>query len=400
MSSMSVARYFPWSRVKVTGQSVSGEGDLAQVDIEPDLRYNPVCHACGCQKGRIHQWHGRAVRDLDLGSAQVILAVSYRNVGCPQCGAVRVEDLEFVRPRQRITNRLARYIHQLCQMLSVSQVARHLGLDWKTVKNIDKTFLEKEYGETDYEGLRILAVDEIAVRRGHNYMTVVLDYETGRVVWMGKERKAKTLKGFFSGMTKEQKSGIEAVAMDMWAPYIKAVRDSLPAGVQIVFDLFHVVSAFNKVIDKVRNAEYRKAKGEHKQVLKGSKYLLLRNTVRRKKNRQQLKRILDLNETISTVMILKEMLKRIWRYRYRGWARRRLTEWCELARSVGYQCVTKFASRLEKYSYGILAHCDYPIGTSRLEGCNNKIKVIKREAYGFHDDRYFALKIIQAFHPT
>jgi transposase len=102
---------------------------------------------------------------------------------------------------------------------------------------------------------------------------------------------------------------------------------------------------------------------------------------------EELKQILELNETISTMLILKEMLKQIWRYKYRTCAKRRLKEWCELARSLGYHCVTKFASRLEKYSDGIFSHCDYPIGTSKLEGCNNKIKVIKRNAYGFHDDR-------------
>lgn len=228
----------------------------------------------------------------------------------------------------------------------------------------------------------------------------VIGPTSGRVVWVGKDRKAATLKRFFALMTKEQKSQIEAVAMDMWKPYIKAVKESLPGSTDIVFDLFHVVAAFNRVIDKVRNAEYRKAQGEHKLVLKGSKYLLLKNTVRRKKGRQQLKRILELNETISAMMVLKEMLKRIWRYKYRAWASRRLKEWCDLARSVGYQCVSKFASRLERYRYGILNHCDHPIGTSRLEGCNNKIKVIKRQAYGFHDDRYFGLKIIQAFDQT
>lgn len=400
MSSMSVAHYFPFSRAKVTGQAVGAEAELAVIRIEPDFRYKPICHECGCTEGRIHEWHSRAVRDLDLASAKVFLNVNYRNVRCPRCQATRVEHLQFVQPRERVTERLARYIHELCKMLPISQVAEHLDLNWKTVKRIDKRFLQQQYGETNYEGLRLIGVDEIAVRKGHNYLTVVLDYETGRVVWVGKDRKAKTLKRFFAGMTKKQKSRIEAVTMDMWDPYIKAVRKSLPAKAEIVFDLFHVVSGFGKVIDKVRNAEYRKAKGEHKKVLKGSKYLLLSNVVRKKKARQQLERILELNQTISTMLVLKVMLKRIWRYKYRAWAQRRLEEWCEMARSVGYECVSKFASRLENYSYGILNHCDYPIGTSRLEGCNNKIKVIKRQAYGYHDDEFFALKIIQAFDPT
>lgn len=157
---------------------------------------------------------------------------------------------------------------------------------------------------------------------------------------------------------------------------------------------------FNRVIDKVRNSEYRKASEQDKAVYKGAKYLLLRNrkNVRRKSHRQQLKELLALNEVINTVMILKEKLKRIWTYRSKTWASKALDQWCELARSLKHPSVTGFARMLERYRYGILNHCDYPIHTGKLEGVNNKIKVIKRKAYGFHDLRYFTLKIYHAFH--
>lgn len=402
VSSMSIALYYPWSRVKITAQSVSPQADLAQINLEPDRRFSPICHLCGSKAKAVHDWHVRFLRDLRMAGARVWIKVSYRNIWCPKCRATRVEDLEFFRPHKRLTTRLARYVHELCKLLPVQQVADHLGLDWKTVKNIDKELLERQYGETDYEGVHIIAVDEIALKKGHSYMTVVLDYETGRVVWVGQGREAKTLKAFFDGMTKEQKEAIGAVAMDMWDPYIKAVRQSLPEKVMIVFDLFHVIAAFNKVIDKVRNEEYRQANDEDKEVIKGSKYLLLKNkaNVDRKEARQHLKRLLALNETLSKVMILKDLLKRLWRYKYPAWAARALRQWCALARTIAHASVKKFANRLQRYRYGILNHCHYPIGTSRLEGCNNKIKVIKRQAYGFHDERYFALKIIQAFDPT
>jgi len=160
------------------------------------------------------------------------------------------------------------------------------------------------------------------------------------------------------------------------------------------------VANFNRVIDKVRNSEYRKASKEDKAVYKGAKYLLLKNrkNVRRKSHRQQLKELLALNEVINTVMILKEKLKHIWTYRSKTWAGKALDHWCELARSIKHPSVTGFARMLERYRYGILNHCDYPIHTGKLEGMNNKIKVIKRKAYGFHDLRYFTLKIYQAFY--
>ena len=168
---------------------------------------------------------------------------------------------------------------------------------------------------------------------------------------------------------------------------------------KIVFDLFHVVANFNRVIDKVRNSEYRKASKEDKAVYKGSKYLLLKNrkNLKTQEQRQHLKELLSLNETINTVMILKETLKHIWAYRSRTWATKALDSWCSLARSLNHQSVTKFTNTLERYRYGILNHCNYPIHNGKLEGVNNKIKVLKRKAYGFHDLRYFTLKIYQAF---
>jgi transposase len=160
------------------------------------------------------------------------------------------------------------------------------------------------------------------------------------------------------------------------------------------------VAAFGRVIDKVRNSEYQKAAEQDKDVFKGAKYLLLKNrkNVRRQSQRQQLKRLLELNEVISTVMILKNKLKHIWSYRSRTWAAKALNNWCALAHSLSHPSVTSFAKMLDRYRYGILNHCQYSIHTGKIEGVNNKIKVIKRKAYGFHDVRYFTLKIYQAFY--
>jgi len=303
--------------VKVTTHNVSAKADLAVIDIKPDKRFKPICYICKTGASGIHSEDVRQVRDLDFASAKVFLRCWYRSIYCPQCNSVVVEDLELFVPYQRITRRLAGYIHDLCKKLTITDVANHLDLNWKTVKKIDKLFLEKEYSETDYNNLRLLAVDEIALKKGHQYMTLVIDYVTGRVVWMGKGRTAKTLKAFFNGMTAKQKEKLEAIVMDMWDPFIKATKEAVPH-LKIVFDLFHLVSAFNKVIDKVRNSEYEKASQEGKAVIRGSKYLLLKNRVRKKKEREHLQLLLDLNETITTVMILRDKLKMIWKYKYRA----------------------------------------------------------------------------------
>ena len=171
-----------------------------------------------------HSWTQRTIRDLNLAATRVWITCRYRKLFCTHCRHISIEDLDLFHPYLRVTHRLAFYIHQLCQYMTVSDVAKHVKMDWKTVKNIDKMYLEAKYGQPDYNELKILAVDEIAMRKGHNYLTVVLDYLSGRIVFIGKDRKAKTLKRFFNQMTAKQRKSIEAVAMDMWDPFINAVK--------------------------------------------------------------------------------------------------------------------------------------------------------------------------------
>jgi len=399
MSDISIARYLPFMRVKITGQTVHGDNaDSALITLMPDLRYRPVCHECGRPAVTVHsQGYRRHIRDLNLASAQVWLQVGYRKIWCNDCGGARVEQLSFAHASQRVTHRMARYIYGLCEKMTVKEVAEHLDLDPKTVKQIDKEYLAEEFGDTNTDNLRVLMIDEIAVRRGHRYMTVVADYFSGRVIWMGPNRDKKTLGKFFATMTPEQKDAIEAVAMDMWEPFINRVKHHCPQA-QIVFDFFHLVQSFGRVIDKVRRDEYLRATEKDRKVLKGSRYLLLKNEENlTDKQRDRLKNVLELNSTLSTLYILKDQLKLVYYYSDRETVKRVLDEWCEMARQIDHSSVQAFIKRLRFFEYGILNHADYPIGTSQLEGINNKIKVIKRKAYGFHDDNYFALKVKQAF---
>ncbi len=397
MSDLSVAAYFPWRRVRIVHQSVQSGPPSALIRIEPDRRFRPACHACGGPARTVHSHARRFVRDLDFGGHRMLLQVEHRKICCDTCNGVRVEQLEFVDSSQRVTNRLAVYAAGLCRMgMTVQAVAHHLDLDPKTVKAIDKAAMEVAFGETRYDGLQRLAIDEIAVRRGHSYMTVVLDYDTGRVVWMGEGRQIETLDRFFENMPETARSGIRAVAIDMWEPYINSIRKWCPEA-DIVFDLFHVVKAFNKVIDDIRNEEFRKADQEGRELLKGSKYLLLRGgSTLKRKQRLRLKGILAANERLNIVYWMKDLLKHIWDYQRRSWAETTLDGWCLAAEEDGHPALLRFARRLQTFRYGILNHCRHPIHTSKIEGVNNKIKVIKRVAYGFHDLEYFALKVKQA----
>ena len=224
----------------------------------PDFRFNPICHECGCEAEGVYSWHRRELKDLPLGSTPITMFYNYRKIKCPKCGAIKVEQLNITDAGgPGITNRMANYIYNLCKKITVNEVANHLNLDPKTVKTVEKEFLEKKFGETDYSHSGYLAVDEISIGEHHQYMTVILDFNTGRVIWTGKDRKAETLDNFFSNMPEKQRNKVKAFAMDMWDPYIKSVKKWCPQA-SIVFDKYHIISDFNDTIDKVRRKEQKK----------------------------------------------------------------------------------------------------------------------------------------------
>jgi transposase len=226
----------------------------------------------------------------------------------------------------------------------------------------------------------------------------VLDLETGRIVWVGKGRTEATLASFFDELTPEQRKSIVAVASDMAAGFRNAVEKACPQAAQ-VYDLFHIVAKYSReVVDVVRNQEANKQDEEGRKLIKGSRYLLLKNDSNLKEpQREALRELLDANETLNTVYVLKDQFKEIWRHTDTASASRALGHWCTLAEQSGISALATFGRNLRKHEKGIVNHALYPIHTGRLEGINNKIKVIKRQAYGFRDDDYFILKIKGAF---
>jgi transposase len=326
-----------------------------------------------------------------------MLQVGYRKVWCSRCGGVRVEDMGFCDPCSRITTRLARYIYDLCKVMTVLDVARHLDLDPKTVKSVEKAFLLQEHGKDNHQNLRVLVIDEIAIRKGQRYLTIIADYLTGRIVSVESGRNKETLDSFFLRLTPLQKEQIEAVAVDMWEPYINRIRHHCPQAM-IVFDFFHLVKAYGDVVKSVRREEYRLADRHQRQYFRGSEYILLKNAQNLSEGQgQRLERLLKINRTLHIAYMLKDQLKDLYRYSDRRQVQHALDTWCQMASHINHDKMQAFIRRLKFFAYGILNHCDYPIGTGLLDGMNNKIKVIKRRAYGFHDQDYFALKLKQAF---
>jgi len=365
--------------------------DLLIQRMPPALR----CSNCGQMGFDRYDRTRQRIRDLSAFQLHTYLVLDKWRVHCPVCG-VRVEDLGFAAPYSRHTRRFEDLVARLCEHLPVANVSELLGMDWKTVKEIDKRALQRAFAEPDYSGLRLLSIDEISYKKRQKYLTLVLDLDRTRVVWVGKGRRQATLEAFFDQIGEEVAHGIEAIAVDMWDPYIAAINDRAPQAA-IVFDKFHVIRNYSKVIDRVRVEEFRKAEAKDKPVLRGTKYLLLKN--QENLSPQQLCRLEELrslNENLNVVYVLKDDLKRLWDCTEREEAALLLADWTQAAQESRIEPLLSFAKTLNHYAYGLLNHCPYPINNARLEGLNNKIKVIKRRCYGFHDLDYFALKIKQA----
>jgi len=397
MIKINITPLFLKCQVKIIAQYYDPENDQFYFEARYDKRHIPRCHECGNQSKNIHSYDNRIIRDLDIMNKKVYINIEYRKIRCKNCGCVRVEDLGILTPHQRFTDRLAQYVILLCKEQNIKWISNTFDLNRITIKNIHKNHLMKKYKTPDYSNLRIIAIDEISMKKGHKYLTNIINYETGEVVYVGEGRKYRTLARFFRKLKAKEKRKIEAVCIDMWKPYIKAIKKHLP-NAAIVFDLFHIVQMFGRIIDKVRISEYKKLSKDNKDILKGVKYILLRNKRNLgRKDKARLEEILDINKNLSLVYIIKDYIKKLWYYKYPKYVIDGITDILNILRTSGNKILVSFAKRLNKYSYGIINHCKYKINTSFVEGINNKIKVIKRKAYGFHDIQYFKLIIMDSF---
>lgn len=378
------------------------KGPTAQVWIElhPMAGHGMYCSGCGRLCDKVHDVEERWVRDLPILDAQTHLCVERRRVACPSCGP-KVERLPWLEPYARVTNRLAAAVALLCRTLTVKDAAAYFGLGWDAVKAIHKAHLKRTLEPPDLDGIEEIVMDEFALYKGHRYATVILEPKSRRVLWVGRGRARESVRPFFELLGKERCAQIKAVGMDMTAAYAAEVKMHGP-NAKIVYDQFHVIAKYGReVIDPVRTSESRRPEHDKqgRQLIKGSRWLLLRNmdTIKRPEDRVKLCDLLAVNQNLLTVYLLKDDLKHLWEYRSPHHARRFWELWRSRALESGLEQLKTFARRLHAFIDGIIAHARFPLNTSVLEGVNNTIKVIKRTAYGFRDLDYFFLKIRAAF---
>lgn len=343
----------------------------------------------------------RRFRTLPIGSRPVFLELPVQRVECIDCGVVRQVDIGFVDPRVSYTKRFERYVLELLRSTTIQDVARHLHISWDVIKEIQKADLGKRFSKPNLKALRRLAIDEIAVAKGHSYLTVVMDLDSGAVIFVGDTKGHQALDPFWK-MLGRHKKNIESVASDMGKAYLFAVRENLPNATHVL-DHFHVVKYFNDRLSALRRELHREATfGLQKEVLKGTRWLLLKNPENldaSKNEKARLDEALRLNKPLATGYYLKEELRTFWSQPNKTSAARIIRSWISKAETSGIEILKAFAKTLTMHRQAILAYYDYPISTGPLEGMNNKIKTMKRQAYGYRDTEFFKLKI-KALHET
>ena len=240
-----------------------------------------------------------------------------------------------------------------------------------------------------------IAIDEISIGKGHRYVTVVLDLDSGAVVFVGQGKSAAALDPFWVRL-RAAHARIDAVATDMSSAYTAAVVEHLPDAVH-VFDRFHVMKLFNHELSELRRELYREATNRlDKNVLKGIRWLLLMNRENldeEKQESQRLREALELNASLAAAYYLKEDLREFWNQQGYLQAERFLDRWCWRAEATGIRRLQKLAHTIRRHRRGLLNWYLYPISTGPLEGTNAKIRVLQRQAYGYRDYQFFLLKI-------
>src|SRR3954471_20848359 len=367
------------------------------------IRQEPAtCRGSACGSGDVvARGHvERRFRSPPIGSRATSLVLPVPRVECRACGLVRQVDVAFADPRRTYTKAFERYVRELSRRMTIRDVAAHLNVGWDLVKDIQKRDLWRRFAKPKLKHLRRIAIDEIAVAKGHRYMTLVMDLDSGVVVFVGDGKGADALRPFWRRL-RPSGARIEAVAMDMSAAYRGAVSAHLKRAV-IVFDHFHVIKLFNDKLSGLRRSLYHRAEADQKKVLKGARWLLLKNPENldaEKDEKSRREEALALNKPLATAYYLKEDLRRFWEQPGKRFATAFLNDWLRKAEASGIKVLQQMGKTLAAHRSGLLAYYDAMITSGPLEGTNQKIESMKRQAYGFGEREFFKLKIL-AIHET
>ena len=352
-----------------------------------------ICPVCNKKRRKVIETRIRKIRDDNIAKEKCFIALKVYRIICKGCFR-GMEKLDFILPGERFTERFANYICELCEKMTLKDVARMAMIDWRTAKRIDKKKLKEKFKDMKNINLTRIGVDEIAHEKGHKYLTIVRDLDAG-VIWVGEKRKKETLDQFFKELGKKKCKQITVAVIDMWDPFIKSIKENTNA--EIVFDKFHIAKKINEAVDKIRKKEFANADKEERIMMKHKRFLILyRNKNLNKEQEKDLNELMELNKKLYEAYLLKEQALSIFDRRQKNVALERIQIWKDNIRKSNIEEFQKLLKTLEHYWYGVENYFKHHVTNGASEVYNNKINIIKRRAYGFKDIEYFKLKILQS----
>ena len=373
--------------------------DQVRFELRPLTDAGTMCGRCHAPVGAVHERVRRRIRDLPMLGRAVVLDVQLLRLACERCGQC-LQHVPWLERHSRLTRRMADAVAQLCALMPLKHVAELFNLHWSTVHELDRRRLQAIVQALPAASPTRLIMDEFALFKGHRYASVILDADTGRVLHVAEGRTRASVRPFFEALGPQGCARIEAVAMDMNSAFDLEVRHFC-ARARVVYDLFHVVAKYaREVVSRVRvdTANELRRDKPARRIVKQAHWLLLRNRDNLDPaQRVRLADVLEANQSLLTVYLMKESLKGLWTAATAWEWRRRWREWHADAAESNIASLKLFAKNLRHYWRGIVSRVRWPMHTGRLEGINNRIKVIKRMAYGYRDTNFFFLKIRASF---
>lgn len=346
---------------------------------------NDYCHTFKERKTR-------RIRTVPIGIKPCFIEINTHRLECKKCKHRWWPKFSFIAGLRRMTKVFEQYVISMMKLGTIKAVANFTGVSWDTVKDIHKEYLQKKYRSVEYASLRYLGIDEFSIKKGHEYMTVVIDLESGKIVHAVEGRNKESIMPFLCKLARKA-TNLIAVAMDMSGPYESAVREVLP-NVDIVFDHYHVTALLSKAIDEIRREQQSRCNFVGLRTLKGQRFLLLKNFEKLgKTERSSLQALLEVNQPLAIAYTMKEQLRVFWKKltsqegaRYLGW-------WIIEAIESRVSGLIKVARTLLGHFEGLLSYFKHRLTNAKTEGINNKIKTMKRQAYGYRDMEYFKLRL-------
>ena len=305
---------------------------------------------------------------------------------------------------RRATKRFAQTIGRECREMTISRVAEMHQMTWDQVRALEMEYMEELIKRHPVpQKLDAIGVDEISIRKGHNYAIVVADLKRQRPIWVSKDlgRDEEHMDRFFDEMGKKRSASIKLAVMDMWKPFRNSLRTNAHQA-EIVYDKFHVIKHLSSALDNVRRLEYKRVAEKDKRFIKGQRYTLLSHKTNLDADgKQALRLLLKANKRLNKAYLLKESFGQLWDYNNPKWARKFFDNWKSQLRWSRMKPFEDFVALVERHWDGIISYCKpgHKVSLGFMEGLNNKIRVIQRRSFGIRDMDYLRLKVVTSFLP-